>query len=117
MRHLASWLRAALYLRCRRRIGSGDNGRLTYATPMAISSNSRKTCASHDGHALVAPAFIGALFFDFRLGKNHRDPKTGSWGNLLLRRVAQDRLSYLGVSLDVPSTCKDWSEKDSGTHI
>src|SRR5215510_16165810 len=48
MRRLASWLHVVLRRSCRQRIGSGDNGRLMSATPTAISSNSRRTCASQD---------------------------------------------------------------------
>src|SRR5215831_5082353 len=48
MRRLASWLHAVLQRSRRRRIGSGDNGRPMSATPTAISSNSRRTCAGQD---------------------------------------------------------------------
>src|SRR5215831_14678090 len=48
MRRLASWLHVVLQRSCRPRIGSGDNGRLMSATPTAISSNSRRTCAGQD---------------------------------------------------------------------
>jgi hypothetical protein len=41
---------------------------------MAISLSSPKTCASHDDHALLAPAFIGALFFDFQAWKESSPP-------------------------------------------
>ncbi len=66
---------------------------------------------------LFSRQLLSALsFLMFRLGKNHRDPKTGSWRNLLLSE--SHRINSVSLAFrDGPSTYKDWAEKNSRTHI